>query len=69
VHVVDEGTDTGPIVLQRTVPIAAGDTEETLSERILEVEHALYPEAITKVLAELERGLPKAQKRVQEGPA
>jgi len=69
VHVVDEGTDTGPIVLQRTVPIAAGDTEETLSGRILEVEHALYPEAITKVLAELERGLPKAQKRVQEGPA
>jgi phosphoribosylglycinamide formyltransferase-1 len=69
VHLVDEGTDTGPIVLQRAVPIAAGDTEDTLSARILEVEHALYPEAITKVLAGLQRGLPDAQKRVQEGPA
>jgi phosphoribosylglycinamide formyltransferase-1 len=69
VHFVDEGTDTGPVVLQRTVPIGPGDTEETLSARILEVEHVLYPEAITRVLAELERGLPDAQKRVQEGPA
>jgi phosphoribosylglycinamide formyltransferase 1 len=69
VHFVDEGTDTGPVVLQRTVPIVPGDTEETLSARILEVEHVLYPEAITRVLAELERGLPDAQKRVQEGPA
>jgi formyltetrahydrofolate-dependent phosphoribosylglycinamide formyltransferase len=67
VHVVDEGTDTGPIVLQRTVPIVAGDTEETLSARILEVEHVLYPEAITRVLAKLEIALPDAQKRVQQG--
>ena len=64
VHVVDEGTDTGPIVLQRVVPIVAGDTVESLSDRILEAEHALYPEAIERVLEEL-RSLPSdAQKPV-----
>ena len=43
VHFVDEGTDTGPIVLQKTVPILPGDTEESLSARILEREHEAYP--------------------------
>lgn len=52
VHFVDEGTDTGPVILQRTVPVVPGDTEESLSERILEQEHRLYPEAISKVLGE-----------------
>jgi phosphoribosylglycinamide formyltransferase-1 len=46
VHFVDEGTDTGPIVLQSAVTVAANDTEETLSARILAEEHRLYPEAI-----------------------
>jgi phosphoribosylglycinamide formyltransferase-1 len=55
VHFVDEGTDTGPIVLQRRVPILAGDTETSLSARILEREHQAYPEAITQVLATLPR--------------
>lgn len=55
VHVVDEGTDTGPIVLRRTVPVLAGDTEESLSARILEEEHRAYPEAIARVLDRLER--------------
>ncbi len=50
VHFVDEGTDTGPIVLQKTVPVLPGDTEQTLSARILEAEHAAYPEAIARVL-------------------
>ena len=53
VHFVDEGTDTGPVVLQRRVPIRPGDTVETLSARILEEEHRAYPEAIARVLSEL----------------
>ena len=55
VHFVDEGTDTGPIVLQRRVPILPGDTEESLSARILEQEHQAYPEAIARVLGTLSR--------------
>lgn len=55
VHVVDEGTDTGPVVLQKRVPVEPSDTEETLSARILEQEHEAYPEAIAKVLDELKR--------------
>ncbi len=46
VHFVDEGTDTGPIVLQAAVPVLPGDTEQTLSDRILAEEHRIYPEAI-----------------------
>lgn len=46
VHFVDEGLDSGPIILQEAVPVEPGDTEETLSERILKVEHKLYAEAI-----------------------
>ena len=68
VHFVDEGTDTGPVVLQRVVPILPGDTEESLSGRILEQEHALYPEAIAQVLEALRRPSSDAQKPVHEGP-
>ena len=46
VHFVDEGVDTGPIILQASVPVHPDDTEETLSARILLEEHRLYPEAI-----------------------
>ncbi len=46
VHFVDEGVDTGPIVLQAVVPVHDDDTEETLAARILVEEHRLYPEAI-----------------------
>lgn len=46
VHFADEGMDTGPIILQRAVPVYDDDTEETLSARILEKEHQIYPEAI-----------------------
>jgi len=56
VHFVDEGTDTGPAILQRTVPVLPGDTEESLSERILVEEHAAYPEAIRRVLSGAEKG-------------
>jgi phosphoribosylglycinamide formyltransferase-1 len=46
VHFVDEGVDTGAIVVQAAVPVLAGDTEETLSARILVEEHRLYPAAV-----------------------
>jgi phosphoribosylglycinamide formyltransferase-1 len=46
VHFLDEGVDTGPIVLQAAVPVQPADTEETLAARILVEEHRLYPEAI-----------------------
>lgn len=50
VHFVDETLDGGPIIMQRAVPVMDGDTEETLSARILEQEHKLYPEAVALVL-------------------
>ena len=53
VHYVDEGMDTGKIIAQRAVPVLEGDTEETLSARILKEEHQLYP-AVVKMLAEQE---------------
>lgn len=46
VHFVDEGMDTGPVIIQAAVPVFQNDTEETLSERILRFEHKIYPEAI-----------------------
>ncbi len=51
VHFVDEGVDTGPIIVQRVVPVLDGDTVESLSERILHEEHRAYPEAV-RLLAE-----------------
>jgi phosphoribosylglycinamide formyltransferase-1 len=46
VHFVDEGVDTGPIILQAAVPVRDDDTEETLAARILAEEHTIYPRAI-----------------------
>jgi phosphoribosylglycinamide formyltransferase-1 len=46
VHFVDEGVDTGPVVLQAAVPVEPDDTEATLAERILREEHRIYPEAV-----------------------
>lgn len=51
VHYVDEGMDTGKIIAQRAVEVKDDDTEETLSARILEQEHQLYP-AVVKMLCE-----------------
>jgi phosphoribosylglycinamide formyltransferase-1 len=50
VHVVDEGVDTGPILIQRAVQVQEGDTEDSLSSRILEQEHSIYWRAIALVL-------------------
>lgn len=51
VHFVDEGTDSGPIILQKPVEVLDDDTPETLQSRILEEEHKLLPKAV-KLLAE-----------------
>jgi phosphoribosylglycinamide formyltransferase 1 len=46
VHFVDTGVDTGPIIMQSVVPVLDDDSEETLSARILQQEHQIYPRAI-----------------------
>ena len=46
VHFVDEGLDSGPIIAQRQVAVLENDTYETLSDRILEQEHILYPSCV-----------------------
>jgi len=46
VHFVEEGVDSGPIILQAIVPVMDTDTPDTLSERILKEEHKIYPEAV-----------------------
>lgn len=50
VHFVDEELDHGPIIVQKAVPVLAGDDEHKLAERILEQEHIAYSEAINLVL-------------------
>jgi phosphoribosylglycinamide formyltransferase-1 len=52
VHLVDGDLDAGPIILQAAVPVLDADTVDTLSARILEVEHRIYPEAIGILLHE-----------------
>ena len=51
VHFVDEGVDTGPIIIQSVVKVESTDTEKTLSEKILKKEHQMYPKAV-KLFAE-----------------
>ncbi len=46
VHFVDEGVDTGPIIIQGVVPVYDDDTDDTLAEKILKEEHRIYPQAI-----------------------
>lgn len=55
VHFVDEELDHGPIILQRSVGVLPGDTEESLAARILAEEHVAYPEAVRLVAAGLVR--------------
>lgn len=53
VHFVDEGVDTGEIILQREVPVEPGDTAETLAARVLKTEHVILAEGIKKVMETL----------------
>ena len=48
VHFVDQGIDTGPIIIQAAVPVLDGDTADDLAARILEQEHVIFPEAIQR---------------------
>jgi phosphoribosylglycinamide formyltransferase-1 len=52
VHFVDEGLDSGPIIVQHVVPLKDGDTAESLSARILVEEHKAYPEALNALLSQ-----------------
>jgi phosphoribosylglycinamide formyltransferase 1 len=66
VHVVDEGLDSGPILLQEAVVVAEDDTPDTLAARILEAEHRLYPRAVRMVL----EGTVRIEgRRARRGPA
>ena len=51
VHLVDEGVDSGPVLRQERVPVLAGDTAESLHERIKSVEHRLLPEVVAELCA------------------
>ena len=65
VHLVDEGLDSGPIVLQEAVAVKGDDTPETLAARILEAEHRIYPRAVRMML---DGGLRVEGRRVRGGP-
>ncbi len=52
VHLVDAGTDSGPIIVQKCVPVEEGDTAETLHARIQIQEHIAYPEALRLLAAD-----------------
>lgn len=67
VHFVDEGVDSGPIVLQAAVPVLPGDTEETLSRRILAEEHRIYPEAV-RLFAEGRLSIEGRSVHIRESP-
>lgn len=56
VHFVDEGVDTGEIILQREVPVEPGDTADTLAERVLKIEHVILAEGVQKVIEEIQKG-------------
>jgi phosphoribosylglycinamide formyltransferase 1 len=51
VHYVDEGIDTGPVIASEPVPVLAGDTVESLRERVHEAEHRLLPEVVRELCA------------------
>jgi phosphoribosylglycinamide formyltransferase-1 len=56
VHIVDQGTDTGPILLQRTVPVLPGDTPDSLAERIHHEEHRAIVDGVLELIRRLGLG-------------
>ncbi|HEV3185610.1 MAG TPA: phosphoribosylglycinamide formyltransferase [Xanthobacteraceae bacterium] len=67
VHLVVADVDSGPILIQEGLPVRADDTEETLSARVLEIEHRIYPQAL-KLLAQGQPGGLKKQYPRPQGP-
>jgi phosphoribosylglycinamide formyltransferase-1 len=67
VHFVDEGVDSGPVVLQVAVPVLPDDTEESLAARILVEEHRIYPEAV-RLFAEGRLEIRGRRVDIREGP-
>lgn len=55
VHYVDEGVDTGPIILQEKVPVLEDDTVDSLAARVLETEHKILQEAVKKIAVSASR--------------
>jgi phosphoribosylglycinamide formyltransferase-1 len=53
VHYVDEGVDTGEILHQEQVPVLPGDTPESLAARVLETEHRILPEVLSRLSREI----------------
>jgi len=51
IHFVDEGMDTGPIIYQEAVPVLPGDTHESLSTRVQQLEHKAYPKVVAQCLS------------------
>jgi phosphoribosylglycinamide formyltransferase-1 len=68
VHLVDEGTDSGPILIQAAVPVLDGDSEESLAARILVQEHRCYPRAIS-LWAQGRVGIEGRRVRIAGAPA
>ena len=64
IHIVDEGTDTGPILLQRRVPVLPGDTPDALADRIHEQEHIAIVEATALMAKRIEQQI--AEKQAKE---
>lgn len=60
VHLVTAGVDEGPVLAQARVPVLAGDTPETLAERVLVEEHRLYPQALASLVASASPLLPSS---------
>jgi phosphoribosylglycinamide formyltransferase-1 len=68
VHFIDEGVDTGPIIIQAVVPVSPDDTAESLAERILREEHKIYPQAI-QLIAEGKLEISGRRVRIREHPS
>ncbi len=69
VHFVDEGVDTGPVIVQAAVPVHPADDEEALSERILAYEHRIYPLAVRLIAEDRVRWAEGAVEYTTQAPA